>query len=250
MERGYQDGFSDRGTAMFNEEGRRRKAATMVAVLREAIDRPLETLELVNVGGSAGIIDEYLARHFGRVTGIDIDEKAIHHARDNYQRDNLAFEVGDAMDLQIADASVDVVVCSQVYEHVPDAGRMMAEIHRVLKPGGLVYFAAGNRLMWNEPHYNLPLLSVLPRPLAHLYIRLSGKADFYYEKHLSWWGLRRLVRDFKVTDYTPTILADPTRYEADYMVRPGSRKQGIASFIARYLIWLVPGYIWLLEKQE
>jgi ubiquinone/menaquinone biosynthesis C-methylase UbiE len=250
LERGYQDGFSDRGTAMFNEEGRRRKAVTMVAVFREYIDAPLEDLDLLNVGGSAGIIDEYLARYFRQVKSIDIDERAIQHAKESFHRDNLFFECGDAMDMQFEDDSIDAVVCSQVYEHVPDADRMMAEIYRVLKPGGVAYFAAGNRLMYNEPHYNLPLLSVLPRPLAHIYIRLSGKADFYYEKHLSWWGLRRLVRKFTVTDYTPMILAEPGKYEADYMVKPGSRKQGIARFIARYMIWLVPGYIWLLQKPE
>ena len=82
---------------------------------------------------------------------------------------------------------------------------MMNEIHRVLKMGGVCYFAAGNRLMYNEPHHNLPLLSVLPRPLAHIYIRMAGKANFYYEKHLSYWGLKQLVQQFKRVDYTVAV---------------------------------------------
>ena len=92
------------------------------------------------------------------------------------------------MNLPFGDESFDIVICSHVYEHVPDPERMFDQIHRVLKPGGVCYFSAGNRLMWNEPHYDLPLLSVLPRPLAHLYIRLAGKADRYHEKHLTYWG--------------------------------------------------------------
>lgn len=248
MNRGYQVDYSDHVSSMFNADRRRRKAVTMVAVLREHFREPLETLDLLNVGGSAGIIDNHLAHAFRQVTSIDIDTKAVDYAQAHFLRDNLEFEVGDAMNMRFEDGSFDVVICSQVYEHVPDANTMMEEINRVLKPGGVVYFAAGNRLMFNEPHYHLPLLSVVPRPLAHIYVRLAGKADHYYEKHLSWWGLRRLTDKFEVIDYTPRIVANPTAYQADYMVKPGSRKQVIAGFMARHLIWLVPGYIWLLEK--
>ena len=76
--------------------------------------------------------------------------------------------------------------------------------------------------MLNEPHYNLPLLSVLPRSLAHLYVKLSGKGDSYYEKHFTYWGLKKLVNMFEITDYTPKILSKPAKYKADYMIKPNS----------------------------
>ena len=233
---------------MFDHKGRQRKAMTMVSVLSEHAKAPLANLKLLNVGGSAGIIDEYLSRHFLHVTGIDIDEKAIQYARNHFQKDRLSFEVGDAVNMKYKDATYDVVICSQVYEHVSDAKALMSEIFRVLKPGGVAYFAAGNRIMFNEPHYNLPLLSVLPRSLAHLYMKLSGKGDCYYEKHLTYWGLKKLVREFELVDYTPLILSNPLKYNTDYMIKPGSSKQKIAIFLSKHMIWLVPGYIWLLEK--
>ena len=71
---------------------------------------------------------------------------------------------------------------------------MMEEIRRVLTPGGVCYFAAGNRLTLMEPHYHLPLLSILPKTIGHIYVRLAGKANSYYETHLIIWGLRRLQR--------------------------------------------------------
>jgi 2-polyprenyl-3-methyl-5-hydroxy-6-metoxy-1,4-benzoquinol methylase len=248
LDRGYQNSYSDDVTSMFNLEGRQRKAMTMVSVLSEYIDKPLNNLSVLNVGGSAGIIDEYLSRYFRQVTGIDIDEKAILYAKDNFQKEGLLFEIGDAMDLKYEQNSFDVVICSQVYEHVPDANILMSEMFRVLKPLGIVYFAAGNRIMLNEPHYNLPLLSVIPRPLAHWYLKLTGKGEFYYEKHFTYWGLKRLVSKFRVADYTPVILSNPEKYNAKYMVSPGTCQHRIASFIAKHMIWLVPGYIWLLEK--
>ena len=248
MGREYQYKFSNKGTAMFDRTGRQRKAKTMVSVLSEHLEVPLNNLSVLNVGGSAGIIDEYLSCYFNHVTGIDIDEKAIRYAKENFQKDNLVFEIGDAMQMNYDDNSFDIVICSQVYEHVPDAKILMEEIFRVLKPKGIVYFAAGNRLMFNEPHYNLPLLSIIPRPLSHLYVKLSGKGEFYYEKHFTYWGLRKLVDHFTLTDFTPLLVSDPKKYNTDYMVKPGTVKQKISIFLSKFMIWLVPGYIWVLEK--
>jgi hypothetical protein len=103
--------------------------------------------------------------------------------------------------------------------------------------------------MWNEPHYNLPLLSVLPRPLAHLYIRLAGKARYYHEKHLSYWGLKTLVKDFTCTDYTLRLVTEPGKYFTAYMVSPGSFKSRIAITILKLAYWACPGYIWILQKE-
>jgi ubiquinone/menaquinone biosynthesis C-methylase UbiE len=234
---------------MFDAEARARKARTMLDVLSDHFaGRALSGMAALNVGGSAGIIDRHLAAGFAAVTGMDIDAPAIAHASREHAGANLRFLVGDALHIPFAEASFDVVVCSQVYEHVPDAARMMAEIHRVLKPGGACYFAAGNRIMWNEPHYDLKLLSVMPRWLADLRVRAAGKGDAYYEKHYTYWGLRTLVRRFRLHDYTARIVEDPAAFHADYMLRPGSRKVRLARLVARYLMWLSPGYIWVLEK--
>lgn len=233
---------------MFDVAGRRRKAITMVNVLKDSINEPLANLTLLNVGGSAGIIDEHLSKYFNQVTGIDIDQEAIEYATQNFIKPNLKFELADAMHMKYESDSFDVVICSQVYEHVPDAKTLMSEIFRVLKPNGVVYFAAGNRLMIKEPHYNLLFLSLLPRSLSHIYLKLRGKGDYYYEKHFTYWGLKKLVRNFELVDYTTSLISDPNKFGTQYMVETGSIKQKAALFIAKYFFWLLPGYIWILKK--
>jgi 2-polyprenyl-3-methyl-5-hydroxy-6-metoxy-1,4-benzoquinol methylase len=174
---------------MHNLQGRQRQARTIVAVLQSYCQSDLSELSLLDVGCSTGIIADYLADFFGSVTAIDIDGPAINYAKSRFQKPNLQFLPGDLSGLSIRDGSTDVVVCAHVYEHVPDAVALFREIHRVLKPGGVCYFAAGNRLQVMEPQYRLPFLSVIPKSLGHVYMRVSGKGHFYYENHLSYWGL-------------------------------------------------------------
>lgn len=233
---------------MYDVDTREKKAATMISVLSDHLDKPLSELVMLNVGGSTGIIDNYLAQHFGSVTGVDIDEDAIAHAQENFKKDNLKFEVGDAMNLAYEDSSFDVVISSHIYEHVPDSKIMMKEIHRVLKTGGVCYFAGCNRIMWNEPHYNLPLLSVIPTFLAHLYVKAFRGEDHYYERHLSYWGLRNLVKGFELKDYTRLTVTNQHQFGTEYMLAPGSLKAKIADMVTRYAMWLSPGYIWILQK--
>ena len=229
-------------------ENRERKARTMLTVLGDFLQKPLGECDVLNVGGSAGAIDNFLADYASKVVGIDIDGGAIKHAQETFVKDNLVFQVADALNLPFEDASFDIAICSHVYEHVPDPVQMFAEIHLVLRPGGICYFSAGNRLMWNEPHYDLPLLAILPRPLAHVYIRLAGKADYYHEKHLTYWSLKSLVRNFKRIDYTVRLINEPDKFLTEYMLPAGSMKARVAGKVADWFYWALPGYIWVLQK--
>lgn len=248
MDRDYQLNYSKIRPSVFDVDARARKAITVVKVCQDFLGtNDLSQLALLDVGSSSGIIDDVLADYFGTVNGIDIDEPAMAFAQQKFIKPNLHFAAGDAMRLDYGDASFDVVVCSHVYEHVPDAGKMFDEISRVLKPGGFCYFSGNNRVMIMEPHYRLPFLSLLPRPLAHLYMRIAGKGDFYHEQHVSYWALKRLCASFSIHDYSAKIINQPEHYGADYMLQSGSFKWRIANFVARYIKWATP-HIWLLQK--
>jgi len=221
----------------------------MVKVLEEALGARLAEARVLNLGCSTGIIDELIAEHVLSATGVDIDVAAIDLAKSRPVQPNVTFQVDDAMALSFADAAFDVVVCSQVYEHVPDSSRMMSEINRVLRPGGLCYFAATNRWALVEKHHRLPFLSWLPPSLADRYMRASGKGSAYYERHLGYADLLQLTSEFRLEDYTGKILAEPDRYAAGYLFG-GRARTALARTMFRAFRPLFPGYIWLLWKRE
>jgi 2-polyprenyl-3-methyl-5-hydroxy-6-metoxy-1,4-benzoquinol methylase len=143
----YQSNFSELYPEAAIPEARRRKAVTILRVIEDYFGAGIElsSLRVLDVGASTGVMDRVLAEHFGYVLGLDIDRAAIERAMVANDLANLEFRVGNGLALDIPAESFDVVICAHVYEHVPDPDRLLSEIWRVLKPGGLCYFAAGNR---------------------------------------------------------------------------------------------------------
>jgi SAM-dependent methyltransferase len=244
----YQFGFSAMHAGAYDTTGRLQKANKALAVLRDYFG-DLGTLSALDIGCSTGIMSNYYAPHFKLLTGVDIDEPAVEFARKNTSSTNTKFIVGDAMNTGLPENSFDVVFCAQIYEHVPDAYKLMAEINRVLKPGGVCYFAAGNRIVLIESHYKLPLLSVVPKWMAHLYLKMLGRGNFYYETHYTYWTLKKLVSHFDVLDYTKRVIAEPEKFCATEMISPGSFTQKIYLFALTIAYWISPSYIWLLKKR-
>ena len=74
----------------------------------------------------------------GHVTGVDLSESLIDEARRHAEGRNLpvSFEVGNVEELRFDDDAFDAVRTERLLMHVPDADRGLAEMVRVLKPGG------------------------------------------------------------------------------------------------------------------
>ena len=101
-----------------------------------------KTLE---VGFGEGYGSYYLADVAKDLTGMDVSQALLEHARTKYDRKNLYFIKGDATSIPFSEGSMEVVVSSQVLEHVKDYMRSIREVHRVLAPGGIALIATPNR---------------------------------------------------------------------------------------------------------
>ena len=103
--------------------------------------------DILDLGCAGGFMAEALARRGAHVTGIDPATQAVAAARTHAAAENLqiAYDVGVGEDLPYADARFHTVVCVDVLEHVADLNRVLAEVSRVLRPGGVFLFDTINR---------------------------------------------------------------------------------------------------------
>lgn len=96
--------------------------------------------ELLEIGGGLGTDLSQFARHGARVTDVDLSFGHLRLAQENFALRGLPgrFIHHDAEALPFDDGSFDVVYSNGVLHHTPDTARLVAEIHRVLRPGGRV----------------------------------------------------------------------------------------------------------------
>lgn len=100
---------------------------------------PAPTWRLLDIATAAGHTAFALAPSVGEVVATDLLDEMLVVARDQAADrglSNVAFEQADAEDLPFDDASFDAVTCRIAPHHFPRPERFVAEVARVLRPGG------------------------------------------------------------------------------------------------------------------
>jgi ubiquinone/menaquinone biosynthesis C-methylase UbiE len=158
------DARNEPGTAPYAEElliGRRAYAPWFA----EALDyRGAAGLMVLDVGCGQGIdVIEYV-RAGADVTGIDLTPRHVELARQHLSALGHAAAIveGDAEDLPFADATFDRVSSNGVLHHTPDINAALAEILRVIKPGG-----EARVLVYNRHSFHYWLHQVLWQGIYH-----------------------------------------------------------------------------------
>jgi len=113
----------------------------------DRIDTRWEGLSTLDLGCGGGFMSEALAGRGACVVGLDPWDTVIRVARAHSEGSGLdiRYVVGAGESIPLDDNSMDRVVSVDVLEHVLDLRRVLAEIHRVLRPGGLFFFDTVNR---------------------------------------------------------------------------------------------------------
>jgi ArsR family transcriptional regulator len=113
---------------------------TVIDTLADAIAIDSEQTVL-DVGTGTGFIAAGLAPRAGRVIAIDNSAAMLDVARDNLAQlgiDNLELREADLTQLPLDDDSTDAAVANVVLHHAEDPAVMLAEMTRVVRPGGRV----------------------------------------------------------------------------------------------------------------
>jgi SAM-dependent methyltransferase len=105
---------------------------------------------VLEVGCGTGVDLARFARGGAIVTGVDLTLSAIELAKANFSQQGLAgdFHVADGERLPFADRTFDLVYAHGVVQYTPDPARLVAELRRVLRPGGEAVVQVYNRVSW------------------------------------------------------------------------------------------------------
>jgi SAM-dependent methyltransferase len=125
---------------------------------------------VVDAGCGEGYGAALLAATAAEVIGVELVADVVAHARGTYPQ--VTFVEADLCDLPLPDERVDLVVSFQVIEHLPDIGRYLHEIARILRPGGTFWCATPNRLTFtpdsDTPVNPFHVIEFAPAELAEL----------------------------------------------------------------------------------
>jgi ubiquinone/menaquinone biosynthesis C-methylase UbiE len=126
---------------------------------------------VVEVGCGIGTDGTRFLQGGARYVGLDASDTAVKTARQTFDLLGLGGEVvaADAVALPLRDAVVDVVYSNGVLHHVPDTEAAVAEIHRVLRPGGRCVV-----MLYHRSSLNYRLNILVLRRLGALVLMVPG----------------------------------------------------------------------------
>jgi ubiquinone/menaquinone biosynthesis C-methylase UbiE len=109
-----------------------------------ALIAPGPDARVLDVACGPGFLTLAFAARCAQVVGIDATDALLDIARANAQQrgaTNARFDSGDATELAYVDGDFDVVVCRAAFHHFPNPSRVLSEMARVTRRGGLVMVA-------------------------------------------------------------------------------------------------------------
>lgn len=158
-----------------------RRTAPLLEMLEQRTGRAsLDGLDVLDVGCGFGAMSVFLASQGAIVTGIDPNRRRLKVGRTVAERHGLAarFLPGTMQHLPFEDHSFDIAVQNNSFcyvEATDDRARALAEMRRVLRPGGYLLSRDPNRWSPVDPFTGLPLISLAPPRAANLMAVMLGR---------------------------------------------------------------------------
>jgi SAM-dependent methyltransferase len=192
---------------------------------------PLARGDALDFGCGAGRLTVALAAHFDRCLGVDVSAHMVQRARETAAGiENCSFAVLSSPDLSALQTdSFDLVVSLIVLQHVPSAEskeRYIAELLRVLRPGGLVAFQLPSKIPARH--------RIQPRPRLYGLLRRAGVSpERLYRRwrlhpirmsYLARARVQRVIEEAggRILDVTETVITGGVR-SSDYLATKDGR---------------------------
>jgi SAM-dependent methyltransferase/glycosyltransferase involved in cell wall biosynthesis len=116
-----------------------------------------ENKDVLDIACGEGFGSAILGETARSVMGVDIATEAVKHAAIRYRSHNIKFRQGSCAEIPLADDTIDLVVSFETIEHHDEHKAMMAEIKRVLRPGGVLIISSPDKKEYSVlPNYHNP----------------------------------------------------------------------------------------------
>ncbi len=137
----------------------------LIKILRPLLSKVKNVLD---IGCGVGAVDFYLATKGKNVTGIEISKQAIELAKKNTQMFNLDKKItfiNATFPSKISGNKYDLVIFSEVIEHLDDDKKALRDIRKVLKAGGFLVITTPSK---NAPLYRMGMLKEFDKQVGHV----------------------------------------------------------------------------------
>ncbi len=240
----------------------------------------------LDIGGGLGTVSEIMSHYCKKVYCIEPVDERIRFCKKRFEQEgikNIQLIKGNALQLPFEDNTFDLVVMNGVLEWVgvysekdprEAQKRVLSDIMRILKPGGVLYVGIENRLSYTnfigkfDPHVNLVFIALMPRFLANLYSKaFTGKKyKTYIYSHK---GYKKLFRESGYSnidiynvlpDYNLPVYLIPMKGDIpyEYLVKMTNDQSSLLPKAAKRVIallakaglakYFLPAYVILAKK--
>jgi SAM-dependent methyltransferase len=243
----------------------------IIPFIREQWSFP-EQMEVLEIGcGEAGVLKAFTELGYS-CTGIELEDARLDHARvfmaEELQAGKVQFLNKDIYDTdpeRDLGRRFDLIILKDVIEHIPDQARFMPQLHRFLKPGGVVFFAfppwqmpygghqqvLPGKLASKTPWYHLLPGFLYPGMLRLFGVNASG-VNTMMEIKSTGISIERFLRICRNTGFAAVhrkhYLFNPI-YEYKFGIKP-RRQAGLISAIPVLRNFLTMGVYYLMKPEK
>ena len=218
----------------FKRSGYGKRLKYILNFNQEVVDEFVINVVRKEVGPGSKILDAGAGpvrykKYFGDCTYLTQDFKQYKDPTGKFQYGVLDY-VSDIVDIPVRDSSFDVIVCTEVFEHLPRPDLAIKEFSRILSSGGRLYITA-------------PLGSGVHQYPYHFY---GGFSKSWYIKYLNEYGFKEIIMRPKKRFFA--LYAQETQRALMYLGRSKKLRHKIFIPVIKILSLVLPIILFQLDN--